>query len=72
MKSTIIKRPPVDLKRPKPDHQGDSYSYYSVRRKGELYATQVVAVEDPNDAFMMSFLKLNPDFERCKITVSKA
>lgn len=72
MKSTILKRPPVELRQPKPDKKGDSYSYYSVRRKGELHTTQVVATENPDDPFMVSFLRSNPDFERCQITVSKA
>lgn len=72
MKSTILKRRPVELRQPKPDKKGDSYSYYSVRRKDELYTTQLVATENPDDPFLVNFLKHNPQWERCKITISKA
>jgi hypothetical protein len=76
MKSTVLKRRIVELRRPKPETNLDtdlrSYSYYSVRRKDELYTTQVVATENPDDPFLVNFLKHNPQWERCKITVSKA
>jgi hypothetical protein len=70
----IEHRPPTNIMMPKPGPKtqinGGSYSYYTVRRKGEVHPTQVMAVDDPNDSAITSFLNRNPEWERCKITIS--
>ena len=55
---------------PKTQVKDGTYSYYTVRRKGEVHPSQVIAVDDPNDSSIPSFLNLNAEWERCKITVS--
>ena len=70
----IKHRPPTNARIPKPGPntqvKDGSYSYYTVRRKGEVHPWQVIAVDDPNDGAITSFLKANAEWERCKITLS--
>jgi hypothetical protein len=71
---TITHRPPTNQRLPKPGPKTQvkdgSYSYLTVRRKGEVHPTQVVAVDDPDSPDILNFLKHNPDWERCRITIS--
>jgi|GWRWMinimDraft_13_1066021.scaffolds.fasta_scaffold16426_3 hypothetical protein len=70
----IKHRPPTNVMTPKPGPKtqikNKSYSYYTVRRKGEVHPSQVMAVDDPNDSAITSFLNRNAEWERCKITIS--
>lgn len=54
------------------DKTFESYSFYSVRRKGELTPCSVMGVFDLASPDLVNFLKRNPEWEPCKITVSKA
>jgi hypothetical protein len=53
-----------------PQPSGPDYFYYTVRRKGVIVPSACIAVTDPEDPFMVNFLKHNQDFEKVKITVS--
>lgn len=66
------KPPTIPLAKPGPQTQvkNGSYSFYTVRRKGEVHPTQVIAVDDPQSSYILNFLKRNPDWERCKVTIS--
>lgn len=70
----IKHRPPINIMTHKPGTKTQikdgSYSYYAVRRKGQVHPSQVVAVDDPNDSSITLFLNRNAEWERCKITVS--
>lgn len=79
-KMPVISKPkvkfavPTNIKFPKPGPQtqvkSGSYSYYTVRRKGEVHPVQIIAVDDPQSSDILNFLARNPEWERCKITIS--